>query len=136
MPLNGLHHYTLRPVDLERTKEFYVDLLGLEVGYRPPLAFPGYWLYTGGQPTVHLIGPRESENGRPPREAGETGLLDHVAFSCTGLQAMKAKLAERGLRYEERVVPRDGQVQLFLRDPNGVQVELNYPDTEARAEAA
>ena len=48
MPLHGLHHYTLRPVDLEATKDFYVDLLGLEVGHRPPLAFPGYWLYTGG----------------------------------------------------------------------------------------
>ncbi|MBD0274392.1 MAG: VOC family protein, partial [Acetobacteraceae bacterium] len=99
MPLHGLHHYTLRPVDLEKTKDFYVDLLGLEVGYRPPLAFPGYWLYTGGEPTVHLIGPRESESGLPPRAAGETGLLDHVAFSCTGLAAMKAKLAGRGVEY-------------------------------------
>ena len=135
MPLHGLHHYTLRPVDLQATKDFYVGLLGLEVGYRPPLAFPGYWLYTGGEPTVHLIGPRESERGLPPREAGETGLLDHVAFSCTGLAAMKAKLAERGVSYEERVIPRDGQVQLFLKDPNGVSVELNYPDTEVRAAA-
>jgi catechol 2,3-dioxygenase-like lactoylglutathione lyase family enzyme len=136
MPLNGLHHYTLRPVDLEATKDFYVDLLGLEIGYRPPLAFPGYWLYTGGEPTVHLIGPRESERGLPPREAGETGLLDHIAFSCTGLAAMKGKLAERGVAYEERVIPRDGQVQLFLKDPNGVAVELNYPDTEGRAAPA
>ena len=136
MPLHGLHHYTLRPVDLEATKDFYVELLGLEVGYRPPLAFPGYWLYTGGEPTVHLIGPRESERGLPPREAGETGLLDHIAFSCTGLAAMKAKLAERGVAYEERVIPRDGQVQLFLKDPNGVAVELNYPGTEGRAAPA
>ena len=116
MPLHGLHHYTLRPVDLEATRDFYVELLGLEVGYRPP--------------------PRDSERGLPPREAGETGLLDHVAFSCSGLAAMKAKLAERGVAYEERVIPRDGQVQLFLKDPNGVSVELNYPDTEGRAAAA
>lgn len=133
MPLHGLHHYTLRPADLEATKDFYVDLLGLEVGYRPPLAFPGYWLYTGGQPTVHLIGPRESERDLPAREPGQTGLLDHVAFSCSGLPAMKAALAERDIAYEERVIPRDGQIQLFLKDPNGVSVELNYPDTEMRA---
>lgn len=132
MPLHGLHHYTLRPVDLEETKDWYVDLLGLEVGHRPPLPFPGYWLYTGGQPTVHLIGPRESERDMPPRAAGQTGLLDHVAFSCTGLRAMKARLAERGVEYAERVVPRDGQIQLFLKDPNGVSVELNFPDSEAR----
>lgn len=133
MPLHGLHHYTLRPVDLEETKDWYVELLGLEVGHRPPLPFPGYWLYTGGQPTVHLIGPRDSECDLPPRAAGQTGLLDHVAFSCTGLRAMKAKLAERGVEHAERVVPRDGQIQLFLRDPNGVSVELNFPDSEARA---
>jgi hypothetical protein len=82
---------------------------------------------------VHLIGPRESERGMPPRAAGGTGLLDHVAFSCTGLRAMKAKLAERCIEHQERVVPRDGQIQLFLKDPNGVSVELNFPDSEARA---
>jgi hypothetical protein len=84
---------------------------------------------------VHLIGPRETERDLPPRAPGQTGLLDHVAFSCTGLAAMKAKLAECGVAYQERVVPRDGQVQLFLQDPNGVSVELNYPDSEARAAA-
>jgi catechol 2,3-dioxygenase-like lactoylglutathione lyase family enzyme len=131
MPLRGLHHYTLRPVDLEATKDFYVDLLGLEVGHRPPLGFHGYWLYTGGEPTVHLIGPREADRDLPTRAAGGTGLLDHIAFSCTGLAAMKAKLAGRGVEYGERVVPRDGQIQLFIRGPNGVQVELNFPDSEA-----
>ncbi len=129
MPLHGLHHYTLRPVDLEATKDFYVQVLGLEVGYRPPLAFPGYWLYCGGQPTVHLIGPRE-EPGRPERRGGETGLLDHIAFSCTGLAEMKARLAARGIEHEERVIPRDRQTQLFLYDPDGVAVELNYPPSE------
>ncbi len=133
MPLHGLHHYTLRPVDLDATKDFYVELLGLEVGPRPAFAFPGYWLYTNGEPTVHLIGPRESDRDLPPRAAGQTGLLDHVAFSCTGLAAMKAKLAGRGVAYQERVVPRDGQIQLFLKDPNGVSVELNFADSEARA---
>lgn len=128
MGLNGLNHYTIRPADLERTKEFYAEVLGLEVGYRPPLAFPGYWLYCGGAPTVHLIGPREGDAG--PRAAGPTGLFDHVAFSCTGLAEMKARLAARGVGYEERIVPRDRQTQLFLRDPDGVAVELNFPPDE------
>jgi len=52
MGLHGLNHYTLRPADLEATKHFYETVLGLEVGYRPPLTFPGYWLYCGGHPTV------------------------------------------------------------------------------------
>jgi len=130
MGLDALNHYTIRPVDLEATKQFYAEVLGLEVGYRPPLAFPGYWLYCGGQPTVHLIGPREEEAGQAPRESGPTGLLDHIAFSCTGLAVMKQRLKERGLRYEERVIPRDRQTQLFLYDPDGVAVELNFPPSE------
>jgi catechol 2,3-dioxygenase-like lactoylglutathione lyase family enzyme len=129
MGLDALNHYTIKPVDLEATKEFYVKVLGLEVGYRPPLAFPGYWLYCGGQPTVHLIGPRE-QDAHIARERGGTGLLDHIAFSCTGLRDMKARLAKLGIEHEERVIPRDRQTQLFLYDPDGVAVELNYPPNE------
>ena len=54
MPLGTLQHYTIEPSDLERTKEFYCGVLGLENGDRPPLDFPGYWLYSGGTATVHL----------------------------------------------------------------------------------
>ncbi len=126
MSVLALHHYTIRPVDLERTKDFYVDVLGLPVGDRPPLNFPGYWLYCGGVPTVHLIGPRAEESGQPEREAAPTGLFDHIAFSCQGVAGVRDRLAERGIPFEERVVPRDGQVQLFLRDPDGVMVELNF----------
>ncbi|GAC1339953.1 MAG: VOC family protein [Acetobacteraceae bacterium] len=133
MALQGLHHYTIRPVDLESTKSFYVDVLGLEIGYRPPLTFAGYWLYTGGQPTVHLIGPRESEAGMPERQVAPTGLFDHIAFSCSDLAGMKQRLASSAIEYEERVVPRDRQTQLFLRDPNGIMVELNYPTNETDA---
>jgi catechol 2,3-dioxygenase-like lactoylglutathione lyase family enzyme len=50
MGLGGLQHYTIEPSDLERTKDFYCDVLGLENGDRPPLDFPGYWLYSGGTP--------------------------------------------------------------------------------------
>lgn len=129
MGLDALNHYTIRPADLEATRAFYVDVLGLEVGDRPPLGFPGYWLYCGGQPTVHLIGPRERD-AHLPRERGGTGLLDHIAFSCTGLQEMRERLARLGVRHEERVIPRDRQTQIFLHDPDGIAVELNYPPSE------
>ena len=136
MPLNGLHHFTLRPADLEATRVFYVNLLGLRVGERPPLPFPGYWLYTGDQAVLHLIGPRERDAVLPPREPGPTGLLDHIAFSCTGLVQMRERLAARNTAFEERIIPRDGQIQLFMRDPNGVMVELFYAIEEAAAAAS
>ena len=63
MPLGVLQHYTIEPSNLEATKEFYCDVLGLENGDRPPLGFPGYWLYSGGVPTVHLLGPRTPREG-------------------------------------------------------------------------
>ena len=56
MPAQSLNHYTIKVRDLERTKDFYQDIVGLSVGERPPLPFPGYWLYCGNVPTVHLIG--------------------------------------------------------------------------------
>ena len=130
MGLQGLNHYTIRPVDLEATKHFYEKVLGLELGYRPPLTFPGYWLYCGDNPTVHLIGDRQGEEGLPERKVGHTGLVDHIAFSCTGLAAMRAHLDEHKVTYTARVIPRDRQTQIFLHDPNGVAVELNYPPEE------
>jgi len=133
MGLNALNHYTIRPADLERTRDFYETVLGLENGYRPPLNFPGYWLYCGGEPTVHLIGPRDDDGHPRQRQSGPTGLLDHIAFSCTGLAEMRARLAARGIAFEERVIPRDRQTQLFLHDPDGVAVELNYPPEETVA---
>lgn len=135
MGLNALNHYTIRPADLERTRGFYETVLGLENGYRPPLNFPGYWLYCGGQPTVHLIGPRSDDTHPKERAAGPTGLLDHIAFSCTGLEEMRARLQRHGIAFEERVIPRDRQTQLFLHDPDGVAVELNYPPEETKAAA-
>ena len=80
MPLGGLQHYTIEPQDLEKTKNFYVDILGLENGDRPPLDFPGYWLYSGGQATVHLMGTRKPRDGIVVRGTAkkyeDTGRLD------------------------------------------------------------
>jgi catechol 2,3-dioxygenase-like lactoylglutathione lyase family enzyme len=63
MPLGGLQHYTIEPADLERTRDFYCAVLGLENGDRPPLDFSGYWLYSGGVATVHLMGTRKPREG-------------------------------------------------------------------------
>lgn len=128
MGLNALNHFTIRTADLERTRDFYSQVLGMPVGDRPPLGFPGYWLYSGGAPTVHLVGMRDGETA--PRAAGPTGLFDHIAFSCTGLAEMKARLRQHGVDFAERIVPRDRQTQLFLHDPDGIGVELNFPPNE------
>lgn len=137
MPAQSLNHYTIRVRDLEATKDFYCNIVGLSVGDRPPLSFPGYWLYCGDVPTVHLIGYRaedpviRDEPGKP----AQTGRLDHIAFACEGLKEMKANLERNGIKFDERVLPRLNMTQLFYYDPDGIAVECNFAahETEGRA---
>jgi len=130
MPLQLLQHFTIEPLDMEKTKNFYVDVLGLEVGERPPLGFPGYWLYSGGTPTVHLLGPRQPREGIKTRPAGDplndTGRFDHVAFAATGLKEIRERLVKHKVKFRENLVPRINAMQLFIEDPDGVGVELNF----------
>ena len=131
MGLGGLQHYTIEPADLERAKDFYCDVLGLENGDRPPLGFPGYWLYSGGVPTVHLLGPRTPREGivvrGPEKKFDDTGRFDHIAFAATDLAGVRKRLESKKVKFREQVVPRTGAAQIFLYDPDGVGVELNFP---------
>jgi len=131
MPLGGLQHFTIEPADLERSKEFYCDVLGLEDGERPPLDFPGYWLYSGGVATVHLMGTRKPRDGIVVRgtetKNENTGRFDHIAFAASDVEGMRKRLQSRNVKFRESIVPRTGDTQFFLYDPDGVGVELNFP---------
>ena len=61
MPVEMLEHYTIRCASLERSCDFYRDVLGLTVGDRPNFPFKGYWMYLGGVPIVHLVDRAESD---------------------------------------------------------------------------
>ncbi|MGA9635595.1 MAG: VOC family protein, partial [Solirubrobacterales bacterium] len=54
MPLSRMEHVLVLTDDIDASRDFYRDALGLEVGDRPPLEFPGYWLYAEGVPCVHV----------------------------------------------------------------------------------
>ncbi|SKA11794.1 Catechol 2,3-dioxygenase [Enhydrobacter aerosaccus] len=131
MPLGVLQHYTIEPSDLEATKTFYCDVLGLEDGDRPPLGFPGYWLYSGGVPTVHLLGKRQPRDGIVVRgtrkKFKDTGRFDHIAFAATDIDGVRKRLQEKNVQFREQTIPRTGGQQIFLYDPDGVGVELNFP---------
>ena len=122
MALVGLSHYAIRlaPETVEKTAAFYVNVLGLKRGYRPPFNFPGAWLYAGDSAVVHLIG------GPDPDRPADTGRLDHIAFDAKSIAEMRAHLSARGVAFEERKVPDSDLRQLFVRDPNGIRIELNY----------
>jgi catechol 2,3-dioxygenase-like lactoylglutathione lyase family enzyme len=126
MPLNALHHITVQTDDLEATRDFYRDVLGLRVGFRPDLDFPGYWLYCGEVPAVHLV-PRGNAIGGGP--SSDTGPFDHFAFVASDFQGVKSTLDKKGISYRENHIASPPIDQLFFPDNNNVMVELNFPRT-------
>jgi catechol 2,3-dioxygenase-like lactoylglutathione lyase family enzyme len=123
MAIAGMNHFTVLSGNLDTTKAFYVDILGLKEGYRPPLGFPGVWLYVGDQAVLHVIAGRKL-----PAEPG--GVLDHMAFSASDLPATVKKLESSGIKYDLRKQPDSGTWQLFCFDPSGAKVELDFVPTE------
>lgn len=120
MRVLGLNHVNIAgPLALlERCRDFYVEILGMTDGPRPRFRSRGFWLYAGDQPVIHL-----SERDR---ETTGTSALDHFAFTCEGLEEMMARLREHDIEFELDP-PREGKrAQLFLEDPAGVSLELNF----------
>lgn len=127
MTTKGLNHVNLRaPRDmLDALKDFYCDVVGLEVGPRPPFPAFGYWLYAGGRAVVHLY----QAGAEEVRQTNVETTFDHVAFDCEDSAAVEALLQQRGVRYRKAIVPASRQLQLFVADPAGNKVELNFGET-------
>ena len=127
MAIEGMNHFTVLTDNIDATRSFYVGILGLKEGYRPPLGFPGTWLYAGKQPVLHVIAGRPL----PPHPAG---VLDHMAFSASNLADVTGKLKMAGVNYDLRKQPDSGVWQLFCFDPSGARVELDFaPEEKAPA---
>jgi catechol 2,3-dioxygenase-like lactoylglutathione lyase family enzyme len=121
MPIDGFQHVNIRTADLDRARDFYVRALGLRVGDRPPFASVGYWLYLGEVPVVHLVQLAPDDT----RDPG-SGRVDHVAFHGVDIEATRQTLIAAGIPFREAVVPRDNTVQIFIHDPDGLKIELNF----------
>lgn len=132
MPLHLLEHFLVMTDDVDATRDFYRDVLDFKEGFRPQLEFLGYWLYLGEVPVIHIADWKtytaHSERLGIPvtTPAPSTGVFDHVAFNGSDAQAMIERLQARGIAYERNDVPEIGLIQLFLNDPNGLKLELNY----------
>jgi catechol 2,3-dioxygenase-like lactoylglutathione lyase family enzyme len=122
MPVDALQHINIRAADVERTRDFYVRVLGLRVGDRPPFTSTGYWLYLGTEPVIHLVQKTADE----PESDANTGAIDHIAFRGVDLEGTRRTLVHEGITFREAVVGRDNGIQLFVDDPDGVRIELNF----------
>jgi catechol 2,3-dioxygenase-like lactoylglutathione lyase family enzyme len=131
-------HYSIRTTDLDRSQRFYTDVLQLRAGFRPPFNFPGVWLYPNLDESelgvVHLIGVnpgpheglRDCLGERPSADLQGSGSVDHIAFLATDWPGMRQRCDSLGVSYHEQPVSSLGLLQVFLVDPSGVTIELNY----------
>jgi catechol 2,3-dioxygenase-like lactoylglutathione lyase family enzyme len=117
----AIHHVNIRAParDIANLKQFYCQVVGLHEGWRPPFASRGYWLYAGEHAVLHLVECDDDGNAAVGR-----GVIDHVAFRCTDLESVIARLRGGGVEFSVTEVPVLGDVQLFFRDPLGVGIEL------------
>jgi catechol 2,3-dioxygenase-like lactoylglutathione lyase family enzyme len=130
MTVTALDHVNIQTLDVAGTAQFFTDVLDLRAA--PP--FPGAdmrqvtWMFdTDGRPVVHITSPGMTFAGDPAPVAGSsTGALHHVAFACTGHGAMLARLEQLGLAFRVRDIAAIGLRQIFVTEPNGVLLELNY----------
>ena len=135
MPVRALDHCSIRTVKLKESRDFYVDSLGMDDGDRPDFPFPGHWLYVDGHAVVHLVGVDPDDPSGlqeylggdiDPEALDGSGSFDHIAFRATDAPALIERLKRNNVPYRERQVPNMALYQLFLEDPNGITVELNY----------
>jgi catechol 2,3-dioxygenase-like lactoylglutathione lyase family enzyme len=129
--IDALHHVNLKAParELEVLRDFYRDVVGLKVGPRPPFRIPGYWLYAGETPVLHLS--ELSDSTRPI--AARASALDHVAFRCSGMQATLERLDSLGIAYVINDVPLTGELQVVFKDPLHLGVELAFDAMAERA---
>jgi catechol 2,3-dioxygenase-like lactoylglutathione lyase family enzyme len=129
MSVGVLDHFNIRTRKLADTVQFYQDVLGLTKGDRPNFAFPGAWMYSEGKAVVHLV----DISPTPEPQKPDSGVVHHVAFASRDFAGMKQRLQSKGMKFDVRQVPGGDLWQIFVNDPNGVMIELNY---EAAKETA
>lgn len=128
MIISGLFHVAIKTNDLDATRAFYCDVLGLKEVFRPDFGYPGAWIscpLPGGQAIIHVYagGPALGADGRAPVGSGA---IDHISVSCAGYHQFRTRFGECRLEFREFLVPGTTLWQLFVYDPSGVQFELTF----------
>src|SRR5438093_2983068 len=134
MPVTGLNHYLLVAKSLERTKDFYCNVLGMELAERPDFGFPGYWLKVGEDICVHLAS-QEANKIRDkfllkkhPKGTTGSGAVDHIAFLAKNAPEVRDRIQQNKVEMHYRSFPeaKPPLFQIFLKDPDDVTIELNF----------
>lgn len=132
MPLLDIHHIALRckPGNLDKTVAFYTDLLGMKSAARPDLGFPGAWLDIN-RTMFHIVDHFPEKHLDPWHARKEAGaMFDHIAIKAQGFDEMRRRLVEAGADWRQLDLSHAGLWQLFVLDPNGIIVEMNFTIAE------
>ena len=125
MAILEVEHINVTTSDLEKTRRFYTEVLGMREGVRPPFSRPGAWMYLGDRAMVHI------STGRTPT-GQSSDAFDHIAFKANDLLSTRAHLKQCGVAFKEFSVPDRELHQIFIRDPEGMQIELLFSGEDAR----
>jgi catechol 2,3-dioxygenase-like lactoylglutathione lyase family enzyme len=132
MPVERLEHFLVVSDDIDATRDFYRDLLGMRAGFRPELAFPGYWMYLGDVGCLHIAEWNTyrqwtAEVDIPMSSpAPGSGPVDHIAFNASDFDGTVRKIEAHGLPYKQNLLDDIGLRQIFIKDPNNITLELNF----------
>jgi catechol 2,3-dioxygenase-like lactoylglutathione lyase family enzyme len=131
MTIAGLNHFNIMGSRslIAEVRDFYVDVIGLSEGWRPDFDFEGHWLYAGDTPILHLMLSEEGSETNDGSISSTTGHLDHIALTAADLTAVESRLVELGQVYKKKLIPGFNVTQLFLHDPIGLGVELNFSES-------
>jgi catechol 2,3-dioxygenase-like lactoylglutathione lyase family enzyme len=138
MPITHMQHFMVLAKDLEKTRAFYCDVLGLRAGPRPPFKFNGLWIYAGDVACVH-VAERASYDETSSTAANSSdsysdgsGSVDHIAFAATDFDELVASFTHHGVKYRVTQVPGKDLRQIFVLDPDGIQIEINIRSNPAQ----
>ena len=124
MPVIDIHHVAIRTADVEQTVRFYNEILGTHSVPRPDFLFPGAWISLGST-MVHLYG-GAAATGREGFVPVGSAAVDHIAIAAHDFDAMRGILRDHDLDWREYDIKSFGLWQLFVHDPSGVLIELNF----------
>ena len=132
MKIKKLDHVSIATDQLEDTKKFYCDLLGLKVGHRPKLKSSGYWLYSGEEAIIHLVETGSnldqefafSDDKKTDRslehpdinDLSETGMDDHIAMTVKESAGLVKHMQESDVKYWDRLIADRKLYQILFKN--------------------
>lgn len=115
-------HLSLSAKNPEKMKDFLIALLDLKVGTRANLSFNGYFLFAGEKDVIHIFG--QNQNVNSTNVTIEQNIVHHVSFFSDSYNDVMDRISSLDLRYSINQVPDSPTVQIFVRAPENLIIEI------------